>query len=113
MAYSLQLNIYITIFSQKEKQPFKLITAHMGEINGLDWSYTNPNELITCSQDKQVKVFLAYLNKRKKLRNNITRHIALGCHRPAKGTGCIASGSPCIPGILYGMDDECGYKYVF
>eukprot|EP01027_Heterolobosea_sp_BB2_P018146 GEZU01025616.1.p1 GENE.GEZU01025616.1~~GEZU01025616.1.p1 ORF type:complete len:802 (-),score=99.06 GEZU01025616.1:91-2496(-) len=33
------------------------ITAHMGKINGIDWSTEFANELVTCGQDRQAKVW--------------------------------------------------------
>ena len=32
------------------------ITAHMSKITGIDWSYQSEHELLSCSQDKTVKV---------------------------------------------------------
>jgi len=34
----------------------------MAKIYSIDWSYTNENEILTCGQDKQVKV----IKKKKK-----------------------------------------------
>jgi len=34
----------------------------MGKVTGLDWSFFKENELITCGQDKHVKVGLANFN---------------------------------------------------
>lgn len=43
-------------FVQKVTAPQTFITAHMAKIYGIDWSYTEEGELVTCSEDKQVKV---------------------------------------------------------
>jgi len=32
------------------------ITAHMSKITGIDWSHQSEHELLSCSQDKTVKV---------------------------------------------------------
>eukprot|EP01117_Protostelium_nocturnum_P017821 TRINITY_DN7324_c0_g1_i1.p1 TRINITY_DN7324_c0_g1~~TRINITY_DN7324_c0_g1_i1.p1 ORF type:complete len:990 (-),score=267.00 TRINITY_DN7324_c0_g1_i1:50-3019(-) len=40
---------------RKVGNPLTMITAHMAKIYGIDWSYTNERELVTCSEDKQVK----------------------------------------------------------
>ncbi|RKO92121.1 WD40-repeat-containing domain protein [Blyttiomyces helicus] len=40
---------------RKGSTPVTLITAHMTKIYGIDWSRTNENEMITCSQDRLVK----------------------------------------------------------
>ena len=42
--------------NDKRKDAKYFVTAHMLHIYGLDWSYMKEDELITCSQDKQVKV---------------------------------------------------------
>lgn len=42
---------------RKAKSPIRYITAHLNNIYCLDWSYTNENQLITCSQDCTVKFF--------------------------------------------------------
>ncbi|OQR85019.1 hypothetical protein THRCLA_10793, partial [Thraustotheca clavata] len=36
-------------------KPTAIITAHMQKIYGLDWSPNNMHELVTCSEDKQIK----------------------------------------------------------
>ena len=50
------LSLYISNQSQKVSSPTTFITAHMAKIYGIDWSYTDEHELVTCSEDKQVKV---------------------------------------------------------
>jgi WD40 repeat protein len=40
---------------RKEAAPITSITAHMSKITGIDWSYHSEHELLSCSQDKQVK----------------------------------------------------------
>lgn len=35
----------------------------MAKIYGLDWSYISENDLVTCSEDKQVKVHIIQNNK--------------------------------------------------
>lgn len=42
---------------RKTSHPIHYITAHMNCIHCLDWSYTNENQLVTCSQDCTVKFF--------------------------------------------------------
>jgi WD40 repeat protein len=42
---------------RKITSPVSFITAHMAKIYGLDWSFTAENELVTCSEDKQVKIW--------------------------------------------------------
>ena len=41
---------------QHAKESVYSFRAHVAEINGLDWSYTNEHELATCSQETKVKV---------------------------------------------------------
>jgi hypothetical protein len=41
---------------QREAAPMVTITAHMSKITGIDWSYQSEHELLSCSQDKTVKV---------------------------------------------------------
>ena len=40
---------------QKPSTAFGYITAHMSRIHDLDWSYSNQNELTTCSHDGSIK----------------------------------------------------------
>jgi hypothetical protein len=47
--------------SQKEKSALTHITAHMGKINAIDWSYNSENELLTAGQDATVKVRTRHL----------------------------------------------------
>ena len=42
---------------RKEGTPIANITAHNTQIYGIDWSYLSGNELISCSQDRMVKVW--------------------------------------------------------
>eukprot|EP00026_Physarum_polycephalum_P000310 Phypoly_transcript_00310.p1 GENE.Phypoly_transcript_00310~~Phypoly_transcript_00310.p1 ORF type:complete len:1416 (+),score=192.66 Phypoly_transcript_00310:632-4879(+) len=42
---------------RKEGQPIASITAHNTQIYGIDWSYLSTNEIISCSQDKMVKLW--------------------------------------------------------
>lgn len=41
---------------RKAPTPVEYITAHSAKINGIDWSSTNGNSLVTCGQDCNVKV---------------------------------------------------------
>jgi hypothetical protein len=34
----------------------------MAKIYGIDWSYTEENDLVTCSEDKQVKVCISIIH---------------------------------------------------
>jgi WD40 repeat protein len=42
---------------RKGSTPVTLITAHMTKIYGIDWSRTDEKELLTCSQDRLVKIW--------------------------------------------------------
>ncbi|KAJ3312276.1 hypothetical protein HDV04_003297 [Boothiomyces sp. JEL0838] len=42
--------------TRKGSAPVTLITAHMTKIYGIDWSMSQENEILSCSQDKLVKV---------------------------------------------------------
>lgn len=55
------------------KHPLRYFTAHANSIHCLDWSYTNENQLITCSQDCTVKFFeINNLKKAENVLNTIT-----------------------------------------
>ena len=41
---------------RKETTPLTFITAHNNKINNIDWSYTREHDLLTCGQDRKVKV---------------------------------------------------------
>ncbi|CAH1725138.1 GATOR complex protein WDR59 [Aphis gossypii] len=58
---------------RKAKNPIHYITAHLSNIHCLDWSYTNENQLVTCSQDCTVKFFeINDLKKTENVLNTIT-----------------------------------------
>ncbi|XP_050443841.1 GATOR complex protein WDR59 [Adelges cooleyi] len=52
---------------RKSSNPIQYISAHLNTIHCLDWSYTNENQLVTCSQDCTVKFF--EINNLKKTEN--------------------------------------------
>lgn len=55
------------------KHPIHYFTAHANSIHCLDWSYTNKNQLVTCSQDCTVKFFeINNLKKTENILNTIT-----------------------------------------
>ncbi|KAJ3320791.1 hypothetical protein HDV06_004802 [Boothiomyces sp. JEL0866] len=43
--------------TRKGSAPVTLITAHMTKIYGIDWSISQENEILSCSQDKLVKIW--------------------------------------------------------
>ncbi|XP_055355079.1 GATOR complex protein WDR59-like [Paramacrobiotus metropolitanus] len=42
---------------RKANTPIEYITAHSAKINGIDWSPSNGNHLVTCGQDSHIKVW--------------------------------------------------------
>jgi WD40 repeat protein len=51
---------------RRESEPLSLITAHTLPIAGLDWSYTSASQLLSCSQDRNVKFWdVEHLNEPK------------------------------------------------
>ncbi len=48
--------ISITQPTQKENTPTTTFAAHVSPITGIDWCPSANNTVLTCSQDKQVKV---------------------------------------------------------
>lgn len=58
---------------RKTSNPVQYITAHFNSIHCLDWSYTNENQLVTCSQDCTVKFFeINNLKKNENVLNTVT-----------------------------------------
>jgi len=45
-------------FKKKGSLPMTKTTAHLTKIYGIDWSKTSADNIITCSLDKSVKVFV-------------------------------------------------------
>ncbi|XP_050528244.1 GATOR complex protein WDR59 isoform X2 [Daktulosphaira vitifoliae] len=64
----------IKIWDQrKASNPIQYISAHLNSIHCLDWSYTNENQLVTCSQDCTVKFFdINNLRKTENVLNTVT-----------------------------------------
>lgn len=64
----------VQIWDQRHvKHPIHYITAHVNSIHCLDWSYTNENQLVTCSQDCTVKFFeINNLKKAENVLNTVT-----------------------------------------
>jgi len=89
---------------QKEKSPLTHITAHMGKINALDWSYMTENEILTAGQDAQVKVILE--DGVADLETVIEATLAypdLGHQQPPKGKIISSSWSAAFHCELHGM----------
>lgn len=58
---------------RKVSHPVHYITAHLNNIQCLDWSYMNENQLVTCSQDCTVKFFeINNLKKAENVLNTVT-----------------------------------------
>jgi len=58
---------------RKASYPIHYVTAHHNTIQCLDWSYTNENQLVTCSQDCTVKFFeINNLKKAENVLNTVT-----------------------------------------
>lgn len=58
---------------RKTSHSLHYITAHHNNIRCLDWSYTNENQLVTCSQDCTVKFFeINNLKKTENILNTVT-----------------------------------------
>lgn len=58
---------------RKTSHPIHYFTAHLNSIHCLDWSYTNENQLVTCSQDCTVKFFeINNLKKPENVLNTVT-----------------------------------------
>lgn len=56
-AHDGEVRVWDTRAANRDNKPLVLVTAHMQKIYGLDWHPHRAQELLTCSEDKTVKVW--------------------------------------------------------
>lgn len=70
---------------RKEKSALTHITAHMGKINAIDWSYNSENELLTAGQDATVKCWDTANPRKEKATIQAGLPVALASYTPFGG----------------------------